>query len=87
VGALVLQHLPALDEPQPERAVSRISRRSSKAAAFIGATLEFVMTPGSGGSESDGEFFDGGMFDGVVEHTGSFGNGERLLDVVAVDHR
>jgi hypothetical protein len=85
VWAPALQHLPAFDETQPERAVSRISRCCGKASALIGATLEFVMAPGSGSSESERQFFDSGMFDGGVEHTGSFCNGERLL-MLPFDH-
>jgi hypothetical protein len=72
MGALAFQHLPALHQTQPERAVSGIACGSGEAAAFIGPTLEFVMARGSDGPESERNFFDGGMLDGGVEHTGSF---------------
>jgi hypothetical protein len=87
VGAPALKHLPALDETQPERAVSGISRRCGKAAAFVSATLEFVMAPGAGDSEADRELLNGGMFDGEVEHRGSFTMASVCRCFVAVDDR
>jgi hypothetical protein len=73
VGALTFQHLPARHQTQPERAVSGIARGGGEAAAFVGATLEFVMAPGADGSESDRNFclLDGRMVDGGVQHAGS----------------
>jgi hypothetical protein len=72
VRTFSLQHLPAFDQCQPERPVGGIARRRGKAAAFVGAALEFVVTLGP--HDPDGEILDGGviddggLFDGVVEH-------------------
>jgi hypothetical protein len=72
VWTLALQQLPPFHQAQPESAVSGIACGGGMAAAFIGAALKFVMTPGSDGSEPERNVFDGGMFERGVEHTGSF---------------
>jgi hypothetical protein len=60
---LAFQRLPSLHQSQPERPVFGIARCASKAAAFGGATLEFIVATGSDNSER--KVFGSGL---LVEH-------------------
>src|SRR5262245_18301461 len=54
-GALTFERMPPLNQSQPKSPVSGITRRSSKATAFIGAPPELIVSAGP--NDFEGEAF------------------------------